>query len=156
MAVKEKKKINQNGAHEKAIKPLATAVIAKYKLSLYQTGSPVIISTQCGPSRAALPEFSHSIFTHSQLLSNHHSKFLTLFQLHTFILFLESVTHILFEMESMRMNLLVACIVMLMAVSAVSNVAAQEAPAPAPTSDAATFVPTAVASIVALAFGFLF
>ncbi|GJX71897.1 gypsy type transposase [Tanacetum coccineum] len=56
-------------------------------------------------------------------------------------------------MESMRMNLLVACIVMLMAVSAVSNVAAQEAPAPAPTSDAATFVPTAVASIVAFAFG---
>ena len=55
-------------------------------------------------------------------------------------------------MESMKMKLFVALVVMLMVVS---NVAAQEAPAPAPTSDASVFVPTAVASLVALSFGFL-
>ncbi|PWA98456.1 arabinogalactan peptide 13 [Artemisia annua] len=55
-------------------------------------------------------------------------------------------------MESMKMKLFVALVVMLMAIS---NVAAQEAPAPAPTSDASVFVPTAVASLVALSFGFL-
>ncbi|PWA38041.1 arabinogalactan peptide 13 [Artemisia annua] len=44
-------------------------------------------------------------------------------------------------MESMKMKLFVALVVMLMAIS---NVAAQEAPAPAPTSDASVFVPTAI------------
>ncbi|GKB73848.1 arabinogalactan peptide 13 [Tanacetum coccineum] len=56
-------------------------------------------------------------------------------------------------MESMKMKLFVALAVMLMAIS---NVAAQEAPAPAPTSDASVFVPTAVASLIALSFGYLF
>ncbi|KAI3518790.1 hypothetical protein L1887_07604 [Cichorium endivia] len=60
-------------------------------------------------------------------------------------------------MESMKLNLFVAVVVvMLMALSAVTNVAAQMAPAPAPASDAATVVPTAVASVVALSLAFLF
>ncbi|KAI3677020.1 hypothetical protein L1987_86638 [Smallanthus sonchifolius] len=56
-------------------------------------------------------------------------------------------------MESMKMKLFAAVAVMLMAVSAVS---AQDAPAAAPgpaMSDAGVFVPTAVASLVAIAFG---
>ncbi|KAF5783692.1 putative arabinogalactan protein/13/14/21 [Helianthus annuus] len=58
-------------------------------------------------------------------------------------------------MESMNMKLFAAVMVMLMTVSVV---AAQEAsaPAPAPASDAGVFVPTAVASLVALLMGFLF
>ncbi|MFS7908129.1 putative arabinogalactan protein/12/13/14/21 [Helianthus anomalus] len=60
-------------------------------------------------------------------------------------------------MESMKMKLFAAVIVMLIAVT---NVAAQEAPAaaPGPASSAAAsiFVPTAVASLIALSFGFLF
>lgn len=54
------------------------------------------------------------------------------------------------------MKLFFAVVAVLMAVSAVS---AADAPAPSPTSDAAVtavFVPTAVASLVALAFGLLF
>lgn len=54
------------------------------------------------------------------------------------------------------MNVFAVLVVMLMAVSAVSNVAAQVAPAPAPASDAATFVPAAIASVIAISFGFLF
>nr|GEW51578.1 arabinogalactan peptide 13 [Tanacetum cinerariifolium] len=52
-------------------------------------------------------------------------------------------------MESKKMKFFVALAVMLMAIS---NVAAQEAPAPAPTSDASVFVPTVVASLIALSF----
>nr|XP_043610700.1 arabinogalactan protein 12-like [Erigeron canadensis] len=61
-------------------------------------------------------------------------------------------------MASINMKLFAAVLVMLMTISTISNVAAQEAPAPAPgpTSDASVFVPTAVASLVALSFGFLF
>jgi uncharacterized integral membrane protein len=51
------------------------------------------------------------------------------------------------------MRVFLAIVVVLMAVSAVQNVAAAEAPAPSPTSDATTFVPAVLASLVALAFG---
>lgn len=50
------------------------------------------------------------------------------------------------------MNLFAIVVVILMAVSAVT---AQEAPAPAPTSNVGVFVPSAVASLIALSFGFL-
>ncbi|KAK3017434.1 hypothetical protein RJ639_007592 [Escallonia herrerae] len=59
-------------------------------------------------------------------------------------------------MEATKMNLFVAIVVMLMAVSAVQNVAAADAPAPSPTSDAAAFVPAVLASVAAIAFGLLF
>ncbi|GKV51700.1 hypothetical protein SLEP1_g58331 [Rubroshorea leprosula] len=59
-------------------------------------------------------------------------------------------------MEALKMRLFLAVVVVLMAVSTVQNVAASDAPAPAPTSDATTFVPAAFASVVALAFGLLF
>ncbi|KAK2979146.1 hypothetical protein RJ640_029304 [Escallonia rubra] len=59
-------------------------------------------------------------------------------------------------MEAAKMNLFVAVVMMLMALSAVQNVAAAEAPAPSPTSDAAAFVPAALASVAAIAFGLLF
>ncbi|WRX22856.1 hypothetical protein QQP08_015343 [Theobroma cacao] len=45
-------------------------------------------------------------------------------------------------MEAFRMRLFLAVVVVLMAVSAVQNVAAADAPAPSPTSDATSFVPT--------------
>lgn len=55
------------------------------------------------------------------------------------------------------MRVFLAIMVVLMAVSAVQDVAAAaDAPAPSPTSDATTFVPAAFASLVALAFGLLF
>ena len=54
------------------------------------------------------------------------------------------------------MRLLVAVTAVVMAASAVTNVAAAEAPAPSPASDATVFVPTALASLTALAFGLLF
>lgn len=54
------------------------------------------------------------------------------------------------------MRLFFAAMIMLMAASAIQNVAAADAPAPSPTSDATLFVPTIFASLVALAFGFLF
>lgn len=54
------------------------------------------------------------------------------------------------------MKLFVAVVMLLMAVSAVGNVAAAEAPAPSPVSDATVFLPTAFASLAALAFGLLF
>ncbi|KAK8589775.1 hypothetical protein V6N13_088595 [Hibiscus sabdariffa] len=59
-------------------------------------------------------------------------------------------------MEALRMRLFFAMVVVLMAVSAIQNVSAADAPAPSPTSDATTFVPTVFASLVALAFGLLF
>ncbi|XVF06596.1 hypothetical protein REPUB_Repub06bG0062600 [Reevesia pubescens] len=59
-------------------------------------------------------------------------------------------------MEALRMRLFFAMVIVLMAVSAVQNVAAADAPAPSPTSDATAFVPTVFASLVALAFGLLF
>ena len=55
----------------------------------------------------------------------------------------------------MRM-MVVAVVMMIMAVCAVQNVAAQESPAPAPASDASAFVPAAFASLAAVAFGFFF
>ncbi|KAE8705150.1 Arabinogalactan peptide 12 [Hibiscus syriacus] len=58
-------------------------------------------------------------------------------------------------MEALRTRLFFAMVVVLMAVSAIQNVAAADAPAPSPTSDATAFVPTVVASLVALAFGLL-
>ncbi|XP_076900039.1 F-box/FBD/LRR-repeat protein At1g13570-like [Bidens hawaiensis] len=59
-------------------------------------------------------------------------------------------------MESMKMKLFAAVVVMLMAVT---NVAALEAPAAAPgpaSAAAGVFVPTVVASVVAISLGFLF
>ncbi|KAK4272320.1 hypothetical protein QN277_020893 [Acacia crassicarpa] len=57
-------------------------------------------------------------------------------------------------MEAMRMKLFFVVVAFMAAVSAVS---AAQAPAPSPTSDAtALFVPSAVASLVALVFGLLF
>ncbi|CAJ1953369.1 unnamed protein product [Sphenostylis stenocarpa] len=55
-------------------------------------------------------------------------------------------------MEALKMKLFfVAMAMLIMAASAADS------PAPSPTSDATTmFVPTSVASLVALAFGFLF
>ncbi|XP_047313637.1 arabinogalactan protein 21-like [Impatiens glandulifera] len=58
-------------------------------------------------------------------------------------------------MEAFRLRILVA--VMVIAVSAIQSVSsAVDAPAPSPTSDATTFIPAAVASVIVLAFGFLF
>lgn len=55
------------------------------------------------------------------------------------------------------MRLFFAVVLAVMAASAVENVAAAEAPAPSPTSDAATFGPAAAfTSLAALAFGYLF
>lgn len=58
----------------------------------------------------------------------------------------------------MRMRIAFAAVMMLIAVFAVQNAAAVEAPAPAPeaASDAATFLPAAFVSVIALAFGLLF
>lgn len=50
----------------------------------------------------------------------------------------------------------VAVVMMMMAISAVKGVAAADAPAPSPASDATIFVPTFFASFVALAFALLF
>ncbi|XP_022747841.1 arabinogalactan peptide 13-like [Durio zibethinus] len=59
-------------------------------------------------------------------------------------------------MEALRMRIFFAMVIVLMAVFAVQNVAAADAPAPSPTSDATAFVPPVFASLVALAFGLLF
>ncbi|XP_062113385.1 arabinogalactan protein 13-like [Humulus lupulus] len=59
-------------------------------------------------------------------------------------------------MEAMRMRLFFTLVVAMMAVSAVQNVAAADAPAPSPTSDATAFVPAVFASLGALAMGLLF
>nr|POE46449.1 arabinogalactan peptide 14 [Quercus suber] len=61
------------------------------------------------------------------------------------------------EMEAMKLKFFVALMVVLMAISSVQKAAAAtDAPAPSPTSDAAIFVPTFFASLVALAFGLVF
>ncbi|PWA34823.1 arabinogalactan peptide 13 [Artemisia annua] len=55
-------------------------------------------------------------------------------------------------MASMKMiNLFVVMMAIMIAATS-----AQEAPAPAPTSDAAVFVPTAIASLSALIFAYMF
>ncbi|GMN60438.1 hypothetical protein TIFTF001_029508 [Ficus carica] len=59
-------------------------------------------------------------------------------------------------MEAMRMRLFFTLTVVVMAVCAVQNVAAADAPAPNPTSDATCFVPTVLASLGAIAMGLLF
>ncbi|KAJ1390508.1 hypothetical protein SESBI_37409 [Sesbania bispinosa] len=59
-------------------------------------------------------------------------------------------------MEALKIKLFFAVVVAMLMMAA-SGVSAAEAPAPSPTSDATTlFVPTAIASLVALAFGLLF
>ncbi|KAE8734630.1 Arabinogalactan peptide 14 [Hibiscus syriacus] len=58
-------------------------------------------------------------------------------------------------MEALRMRLLFAVAVVLMATSTIQNVAAADGPAPSPTSDATVFVPMVFASLLALAFGLL-
>ncbi|CAL5193107.1 unnamed protein product [Lathyrus oleraceus] len=59
-------------------------------------------------------------------------------------------------MEALKMNVFVAVMVALLVI-ATSGVSAADSPAPSPASDAtALFVPSAVASLIALAFGFLF
>ncbi|OMO55284.1 hypothetical protein COLO4_36083 [Corchorus olitorius] len=61
-------------------------------------------------------------------------------------------------MEALKMRLFFAMVIALMAVSAVQNVAASDAPAaaPGPASDATAFVPTVFGSLVALAIGLLY
>ncbi|XP_033513055.1 arabinogalactan protein 14-like [Nicotiana tomentosiformis] len=60
-------------------------------------------------------------------------------------------------MEAMKMKIfMVALIMVLVAMSGIQNVAAMEAPAPAPASDSSIFVPTIFASLVALVFGLFF
>ncbi|KAL9370309.1 hypothetical protein Peur_041508 [Populus x canadensis] len=58
-------------------------------------------------------------------------------------------------MEAMKMKIFVVLMVVLMAFSTMQKAAAAaaDAPAPSPTSDATIFVPTFLASLVALAFG---
>ncbi|OAY44378.1 arabinogalactan protein 13-like [Manihot esculenta] len=58
-------------------------------------------------------------------------------------------------MEALKMRVFLAIVVVVMAISAIQNVGAQEAPAPSPASDATVFVPTVFASLAALAFGLL-
>ncbi|KAM6546821.1 hypothetical protein CsatB_027557 [Cannabis sativa] len=59
-------------------------------------------------------------------------------------------------MAPIRMRLFSTLVVAVMAVSAIQNVAAADAPAPSPTSDATAFVPAVFASLGALAMGILF
>ncbi|KAL3609024.1 hypothetical protein D5086_000044 [Populus alba] len=56
-------------------------------------------------------------------------------------------------MEAMKMKIFVVLMVVLMAFSTMQKAAAADAPAPSPASDATIFVPTFLASLVALAFG---
>ncbi|KAG6787553.1 hypothetical protein POTOM_003594 [Populus tomentosa] len=56
-------------------------------------------------------------------------------------------------MEAMKMKIFVVLMVVLMAFSAMQKAAAADEPAPSPASDATIFVPTFLASLVALAFG---
>ncbi|XP_027359491.1 arabinogalactan protein 13-like [Abrus precatorius] len=59
-------------------------------------------------------------------------------------------------MEALKMKVFFALVVAMLMMAA-SSVSAAESPAPSPTSDATSlFVPTALASLVALAFGLLF
>ncbi|KAH0935600.1 hypothetical protein HID58_012717 [Brassica napus] len=64
--------------------------------------------------------------------------------------------HVELSMEAMKMKLFVAVLVVGMAFSAMQQAAAVEAPAPSPTSDASLSIPTFVATVVTMAFGFLF
>ncbi|XP_006413205.2 arabinogalactan peptide 13 [Eutrema salsugineum] len=59
-------------------------------------------------------------------------------------------------MEALKMKLFVAVLVAMIAFSAVQQAAAVEAPAPSPTSDASLSIPALFATVVTLAFGFLF
>ncbi|KAF5735153.1 arabinogalactan peptide 13-like [Tripterygium wilfordii] len=59
-------------------------------------------------------------------------------------------------MDSMKMRVFMGIVVVLMATSAVQNVAAADSPAPSPTSDATVFVPTMFASLAPLVFGLLY
>ncbi|XP_018475255.1 arabinogalactan protein 14-like [Raphanus sativus] len=60
-------------------------------------------------------------------------------------------------MEAMKMKLFVAVLVAMIAFSAVQHsAAAVDAPAPSPSSDASSFIPTFFASVAVLAFGLLF
>ncbi|XP_019095752.1 PREDICTED: arabinogalactan peptide 14-like [Camelina sativa] len=60
-------------------------------------------------------------------------------------------------MEAMKMKLFVAVLVAMIAFSTVQQtVAAVDAPAPSPTSDASSVIPTFLASVAVMAFGFLF
>ncbi|KAF8102677.1 hypothetical protein N665_0197s0039 [Sinapis alba] len=60
-------------------------------------------------------------------------------------------------MEAMKMKLFVAVLVAMIAFSAVQqSAAAVEAPAPSPTSDASSFIPTIFASVSVLVVGLLF
>ncbi|CAN6841656.1 unnamed protein product [Brassica oleracea] len=60
-------------------------------------------------------------------------------------------------MEAMKMKLFIAVLVALIVFSAVrQSAAAVDAPAPSPTSDASSFIPTFFASVTVLAFGLIF
>ncbi|XP_027771393.1 arabinogalactan protein 13-like [Solanum pennellii] len=60
-------------------------------------------------------------------------------------------------MEAINMKIFVVAVMMIiMAISAVKGVAAADAPAPAPASDATVFVPAVISSFVALAFALFF
>ncbi|XP_047983838.1 arabinogalactan protein 12-like [Salvia hispanica] len=58
-------------------------------------------------------------------------------------------------MEGKKMKALGVALT-IVALSAANGVAAAEAPAPSPTSDAALFVPTFLASLAAMAFAYIF
>ncbi|KAL3347184.1 hypothetical protein AABB24_021055, partial [Solanum stoloniferum] len=62
------------------------------------------------------------------------------------------------KMEAINMKIFVVAVMMMtiMAISAVKGVAAADAPAPSPASDATVFVPAVLSSFVALAFALLF
>lgn len=60
------------------------------------------------------------------------------------------------EAKNMKKLTVAFMIVMIMALSAVNDVTATDAPAPSPTSDATVFLPTFLASLVAMAFAFIF
>ena len=68
----------------------------------------------------------------------------------------KKILRFLRAMEALRMKVFLALSVAML-VMAATSVSAADAPAPSPTSDATTlFIPTAFASLVALAFGLLF
>ncbi|KAI3747191.1 hypothetical protein L6452_09642 [Arctium lappa] len=150
MAVKSRK---GNGAHEKASKALATAVIVnnnKHPVTKLLLSSPH--PTPCELNLLACgPPFSPYIYpppspspktTHSIIPSYLHIVSIAFY-------------YSLEAMESMKLKFFAAVLVIFMAVT---SVAAQMAPAPPPTSDAVAFVPIAAiaSSIVAISFGFLF
>lgn len=102
-------------------------------------------------SRAALPVAIYNrrhptlFLTHTTASFRNHTAFLSICL---------SLSSSLSKMAALKMKvLLVAAAV---AVLSISGVVAQEAPAPSPTSDAAAFLPAALASVGAVAFGMLF